>query len=291
VLFLALALVVPLSQAPAAEARVVDYLKAHVQPGQPVAVSELYNTVFTGADEREALGRLFNAFFKIPLFLAQHQKAAGRPPTLHELSEQFGFRVPGEADLMLRIMESDPRMPRFFSRDPATGEITRVDVQAIRADPRFARDVERTLAGWEGRPAPSFSTTTYDGTPFRSDSLAGQPYLLYFWFTGCPPCVRTAPLLAALEREYAAKGLRIVGLNADRTLELPTTDAERAAYARANGFSFTLAYMNQEARDAYGAVSVFPTLFFVDRKGTVVRHLVSLQDKAALEEAVRRALE
>jgi thiol-disulfide isomerase/thioredoxin len=290
-LLLALALVVPLSRPPDAEERVVAYLKAHVEPGQAVAVSELYNTVFTAPEERAALGRLFNAFFKIPLFLAQQQSAAGRPPTLHELSEQFGFQVPGEADLMLRIMESDPRMPRFFTRDPATGEITQVDVQAIRADPRFARDVERTLAGWEGRPAPAFATTTYDGAPFRSDSLAGEPYLLYFWFTGCPPCARTAPLLAALEREYAAKGLRIVGLNADRTLELPTTDAERAAYARANGLSFTLAYMNQETRDAYGAVSVFPTMFFVDRKGTVVRHLVSFQDKTALEEAVRRALE
>jgi len=288
---LALALLLSAPDAPDAEARVVEYLKASVKPGQPVVVSELYNSVFTAPEERAALDRLFNTFFKVPLFLAQQQKATGRPPTLRELSEQFRFLVPGEADLMLRIIESDPRMPRFVTRDAATGEITRVDVEAILASPRFGRALERTIAGWEGKPAPAFTATRYDGAQFRSESLAGRPYLLYFWFTGCPPCVRTSPLLAELDRAYAAKGLHIVGLNADRALELPTTDDERAAYARTNGLAFTLAHMTAETQEAYGAVSVFPTMFFVDRNGAVVRHFVNFQEKATLEGAVRLALE
>jgi thiol-disulfide isomerase/thioredoxin len=289
-----LALLLSASAAPQArdaEAEVVEYLRASVRPGQPVVVSELYNHVFTAPAQRAALDRLFNAFFKIPLFLAQQEKATGRPPTLREVSEQFGFHVPGEADVLFRIMESDPRMPRFVSRDAATGEITRVDVDAILASPRFGKALERTMAGWEGKPAPAFTATTYDGKQLRSESLAGRPYLLYFWFTGCPPCARTSPLLAELDREYAAKGFRIVGLNADRVLELPTTDDERAAYARKNGLAFTLADMTAETQEAYGTVSVFPTMFFVDRNGIVVRHFVSFQEKATLEDAVRRALE
>lgn len=274
-----------------AEARVVEYLSANVKPGQPVVVSDLYNRVFTEPAERAVLDRLFNAFFNIPLFLAQQQKATGRPPSLREVSEQFGFLVPGEADVLFRIMESDPRMPRFVARDAATGEVTRVDIEAILASPRFGKALERTIAGWEGKPAAAFTATTYDGSPLRSESLAGRPYLLYFWFTGCPPCVRTAPLLAELDREYAAKGFRIVGLNADRALDLPTTDDERAAYARRNGLAFTLAHMTAETQEAYGTVSVFPTLFFVDRRGIVVRHFVNYQEKATLEDAVRRALE
>jgi thiol-disulfide isomerase/thioredoxin len=265
---LAAALAAP--QAPEAEVRVVEYLKANVKPGQPVVVSELYNTVFTGPEERAALNRLFNTFFKMPLYLAQHLAAAGKPPTLGEISEQFHFEVPGEADVMLRIMESDPRMPRFITRDAATGEITSVDVDRILAHPRFGKALERTITGWEGRPAPSFATTTYDGTPLTSESLAGKPHLLYFWFTGCPPCVQTSPLLAELDREFAPRGFRIVALNADRALELPYTP---------------------EVQEAHGAVSVFPTLFFVDRKGNVVRQLVNFQDKATLERASRVALE
>ncbi|MCK7471932.1 MAG: hypothetical protein MZU95_14965 [Desulfomicrobium escambiense] len=77
-LVLAAALVAP--QAPPAETRVVEYLKANVKPGQPVVVSELYNTVFTAPEERAALNRLFNTFFQIPLYPAQQQKAAGKPP-------------------------------------------------------------------------------------------------------------------------------------------------------------------------------------------------------------------
>ena len=278
-------------QAPPAETRVVEYLRANVKPGQPVVVSELYNTVFTGPEERAALNRLFNTFFKIPLYLAQQQKAAGKPPTLAEVAEQFRFQVPGQADLMLRIMESDPRMPAFMTRDAATGEITRVDVEAILAHPKFGKALERTITGWEGRPAPAFATTTYDGQPLSSESLSGTPHLLYFWFTGCPPCVRTSPLLAELDKTYAAKGFRIVGLNADRALEIPTTEEDRAAYAKKNGWGFTLAHMTPEAQEAYGAVSVFPTMFFVDRKGTIVKQLVNFQEKAVLEEAIRTALQ
>jgi len=291
VITLVLAALLAAPQAPPAEARVVAYLKANVKPGQPVVVSELYNTVFTGPEERAVLNRLFNTFFKMPLYMAQHQKAAGKPPTLAEISEQFRFQVPGEADVMLRIMESDPRMPKFMTRDTATGEITSVDVEAILAHPKFGRALERTITGWEGQPAPAFSVTTYDGRPLTSESLAGKPHLLYFWFTGCPPCVRTSPLLAELDQAYAAKGLVIVGLNADRVLELPYSDADRTAYAKKYSWGFTLAHMTAEAQEAYGSVSVFPTLFFVDRKGTVVKHFVNFQEKAALEAAVQLTLQ
>jgi thiol-disulfide isomerase/thioredoxin len=277
--------------APTAEARVVEYLKANVRPGQPVVVSELYNRVFTGPEERAALNRLFNTFFKMPLYLAQHYAAAGKPPTLREISEQFRFEVPGEADVLLRIMESDPRMPRLLTRDAATGEIKSVDVDRILADPRFGKALERTITGWEGRPAPAFATTTYDGKPLISESLAGKPHLVYFWFTGCPPCVQTAPLLAEIDREFAPRGFQIVALNADRALELPTTDEDRAAYAARSGWSFTLAHMTPEVQEAYGAVSVFPTMFFVNRKGTVVRQFVNFRPKTILEEATRVALE
>jgi len=290
VLSLAFALLLVAPQAPPAETRVVEYLMANVKPGQPVVVSELYNTVFTAPEERAALNRLFDTFFKIPLYLAQQQKAAGKPPTLAEIAEQFRFQVPGEADVMLRIMESDPRMPKFVTRDAATGEVTGVDVETILAHPRFGKALERTIAGWEGQPAPAFSVTTYDGKPLTSESLVGKPHLLYFWFTGCPPCTRTAPLLAELDRAYAAKGFRIVGLNADRVLELPYRDEDRAAYAAKNGLAFTLAHMTAQAQEAYGAVSVFPTMFFVDRRGVVVRQLVNFQEKATLEEAVKMAL-
>jgi thiol-disulfide isomerase/thioredoxin len=288
-LLLVAALAAP--QAPDAEVKVVEYLKTHVKSGERVVVSQLYNEVFKAPEERAALNRLFNTFFKLPLYMAQYQKAAGKPPTLAEISEQFAFYVPGEADLMLRIMESDPRMPNFMRRHPLNGEVVIVDVERVLAHPRFGKALERTIAGWEGRPAPAFSATDYDGKTVGSTDLAGRPYLLYFWFTNCPPCVRTSPLVAELDRSYAAKGFRIVGLNADRVLELPYGDDERRAYAKQLRLAFTLAHLTPEVQEAYGSVSVFPTMFFVDARGTIVKHFVNQQEQASLEAAARLAFE
>jgi thiol-disulfide isomerase/thioredoxin len=278
-LVLALALVAP-QQDP--EARVVEYLKANVKPGEPVLASRLANEVFTSPEERRALDRLFKAFFKVPLFLAQHQKSAGQPPTLAQISEQFAFHVPGEADVMLRIMESDPRLPRFFARDPKTGELASVDVDAILADARFGQAVERSLSGLEGRPAPAFATTSFAGEAYGSAALAGRPHVVYFWFSHCPPCVQTAPVLD--ERARAA-GVAVVAANADRALELGVTDEERRAYA-AKLPGLTMVHATPEMQGAFGGVGVYPTLFFVDGAGVVRRQLVSRQDRASLDAAL-----
>jgi thiol-disulfide isomerase/thioredoxin len=275
----------------AAEAKIVEYLKANVRPGQRVVVSELYNQVFTAPEERAALDRLFNTFFKIPLFAAQQQRASGRPPSLEQIGEQFHFTVPGQARLMLDIMESDPRMPKFLERDPQSGEIRRVDVDAILAHPRFGKALERTIAGFEGRPAPAFRSTDLADKPFDSASLAGKPHVVYFWFTGCPPCLKTTPLLVELLQAHGPRGLEIVAVNADRLLELPYSDADRRTYVEKAGVRFSVVHATPELQEAYGGVSVFPTLFFVDRKGTVVKQLVNFQEKAELEAAVRLALE
>src|SRR5262249_17304726 len=96
------------------EARIIEYLKANVKPGKPVVVSDLLNNVFKRPEEQQALQRLFNTFFKIPMAAAQFYTQTKKIPTLQQLSDQFGFKVPGEMDVVLRVMESDPRIPKFM---------------------------------------------------------------------------------------------------------------------------------------------------------------------------------
>jgi len=261
-----------------------------VTPGRPVVVSDLYNNVFKTPEERKVLDRLYSTFFKVPMFIVQYNAASKKIPTLKELSEQFNFAVPGEADVILRIMESDPRVPKFIERDPKTGEITRVDIDRIKASPQFSTVIERTIAGWEGKEAPPFSLTAYDGKPVTAAQLAGQPHLLYFWFTNCPPCVKTSPILAELYKKYAGRGFKVVGANADKVLELPYDDKVRADYAKKYGFNFTLTHLNMETQQAYGGVTVFPTMFFVDKNGTIVKHFVNFQEKPTLEAAIQQTL-
>ena len=279
-----------LQQASPVETRIIQYLKANVKPGQPVVVSELYNNVFKTPEEQKVLERLYNTFFKIPMFIVQYNTASKKIPTLREISEQFNFNVPGEADVILRIMESDPRVPKFMERDAKTGEITKIDIEKIKASPQFSRVIERTITGFEGKEAPTFSITAYDGKPVTAAQYSGQPHLVYFWFTNCPPCVKTSPILTELYNKYAAKGFKIVGANADKVLELPYDDKVRADYAKKYGFNFTLAHLNPQMQQAYGGVSVFPTMFFVDKTGTIVKHFVNFQEKATLESAIQLTL-
>jgi thiol-disulfide isomerase/thioredoxin len=283
------ALIAMLFQASDAETKIVQYLKTNVQPGKPVIVSEL-NKTFTAPDEQKVLNRLFNTFFKIPMFVVQYNTSTKKIPTLSELSEQFNFKVPGEADVMLRIMESDPRIPKFLTRDAKTGEITAVDIDRITSNPQFGRVLERTIAGWEGKPEPTFSIQTYDGKTVSSEEMAGKPHLVYIWFTNCPPCVKTSPLLAELYNKYSAQGFRIVAANSDKVLELPYDDGVRADYVKKIGIKFTTAYLNPKMQNDFGGVSVFPTMFFVDKNGIIVKHFVNFQEQATLEAAIRSTL-
>ena len=287
---LSVAIVSLLLQAPDVETRVIEYLKANVTPGRPVVVSDLYNNVFKTPEEQKVLERLYNTFFKIPMFIVQYNAGSKKIPTLQELSEQFNFKVPGEADVILRIMEADPRVPKFIERNPKTGEITKVDIEQIKASPQFSRVLERSIAGFEGKEAPAFSIAEYNGKPVTSDQYAGQPHLVYFWFTNCPPCVKTSPIIAELYNKYAPKGFKVVGANADKVLDLPYDDKTRSDYAKKYGFKFTLAHLSPQMQQNYGGVSVFPTMFFVDKTGTIVKHFVNFQEKAVLEAAIQQTI-
>ena len=290
-MWLALALLTSLMQQPDAETRIINYLGDNLEPGQRVIISDLVNDVFTTPEERVALDSLYNTFFKIPMFLVQFQTSSGRVPTLQEISDQFVFDVDGQADVMLRIMEADPRIPSFFERDPTTGELTSLDVEPIRDHPQFGRAIERTIAGWEGNSIPPFSIETFGGDSITSASLAGKAHMIYIWFTNCPPCVETAPLLVELYDQYRSAGFEIVAANADRLLELPYGDEVRHEYVEKLGIEFTTAYLSEEMQTDLGGITVFPTMFFVDREGVIVRHFMNFQEKGVLDEAIRAALD
>ena len=54
---------------------------------------------------------------------------------------------------------------------------------------------------------------------------------------------------------------------------------------------FTQTYLTTEMHDSFGGVSIFPTMFFIDRDGTVLRHFLNFQEKDVLAEAIEATLE
>ncbi len=273
-----------------AEVRILDYIRTHLQPGQPLRITDLYNKVFTQPDERRALDKLYNAFFRIPLFVANYQQRFHSPPSLRVIAQQFDLPSPAAAGVLLQVMESDPRVPRFLTRDPRTGEITHVDVERIKADPKFGQALARQIGGWEGQPAPEAILPRMGGGDVRISGWQGKVVLVEVWFTGCPPCMQETPALVSLYQQLAPRGLAIVGANADRFLGLDYDDAVRQRYLEQHHVNYPIVHWTSDSNRAYGGISVFPTLFLIDRKGVVRGHWIGYVQAETLRQAITRAL-
>jgi peroxiredoxin len=273
-----------------AETHVLEYLRDHVRPGQPLVVTDLYNNVFTKPEERKALNKLYGAFFRIPLFLVRYQEKFGTPPDLKVISEQFDLPSTEAADVLVRVMESDPRVPNFLTRNPQTGEIISVDVARILNDARFGKAAEHQLGDWKGRPAPEFKLPGLAGGEIDSSTLRGRVVLLYTWFTGCPPCMKQAPELVALNNEFRDADFTVVGANADRLLGLSYDDSVRREYVEKLGITFPVVNWTRESDTAYGSISIFPTLFLIGRNGTITHHWVGYVRPDILRSAVSETL-
>lgn len=271
------------------ERRIIRYVKENLKPGEPLIVSKLYNEVFTAPEEQAVLGKLNEAFFRIPLFIVEFEARSGRLPTLEEISGQFDFYGPEEADVVLSVMEADPRVPEFIERDPETGELAAIDVDKVKADDRFNKAVARNLTGWEGKAMPAIAGTSFEGEERALSDFSGQTLLVYVWFTNCPPCVKIGPELVALQETYGGEEFTVLGLNADRVLKLKYDDADRAEYAEKIGVNYPNLHLSPEARAALGNVNIFPTLFLVDASGTITRHFVNFQPREVLGPAIESA--
>ncbi len=54
-----------------------------------------------------------------------------------------------------------------------------------------------------------------DGQTLVLAALRGQPLVLNFWATWCPPCVKEMPELDRFAKQFATQGGRVVGLAVD----------------------------------------------------------------------------
>jgi len=82
------------------------------------------------------------------------------------------------------------------------------------------------LAWWRFRPQAVAPDATADFWPRRFEqpgggelavqSFRGQPLLLNFWATWCPPCVEELPMIEAFWRDHAAKGFQVLALAIDQ---------------------------------------------------------------------------
>jgi cytochrome c biogenesis protein CcmG, thiol:disulfide interchange protein DsbE len=134
-----------------------------------------------------------------------------------------------------------------------------------------------------GAAAPGWTETSLPGRKLSLASLRGKAIYLNFFATWCPPCNEEAPTIDALARQYAGRGLAVVGVD---VLE----NARKAAAFRAeHHLSYSVVIDSGTLRNQYN-VNGLPVHVFIDRSGIVRNIVVGELSPAAMRSNVERVL-
>jgi thiol-disulfide isomerase/thioredoxin len=88
--------------------------------------------------------------------------------------------------------------------------------------------------------------------------------MVYWWASWCPFCREMTPGVEKLWRAHRERGLAVLGISIDRTVEAA------AAYRRRFGYTFPSAIHGPEVERVLPKPRTVPTTWVRDRQGTLV---------------------
>ena len=141
--------------------------------GGRVIFSDLYNDNRFSPEEKTFVAQLYETFFLIPGYLKTMYTAKGAVPPRKQIGENFGIST-DTVEVLLQIMEREPRMPKFFTRNFSTKEISSINLEVIGTF-LSRRGQSVRVANWEGQELPDFTLQRLDGrnSLSRSSLLGG----------------------------------------------------------------------------------------------------------------------
>ena len=158
---------------------------------------------------------------------------------------------------------------------------SRVAKKAKKVDPR-------TVVGPEvGNIMPTYTAQWLDGKPFDLAAERGHVVFLNLWATWCGPCRSEMPYLQSMQDQYAARGLKVIGVSVD---EGGTADVN--AFLAAQKIRYPSA-IDPEGRIAnILQTTVLPTSVLIDRTGHIVWKDAGMLTgpEASLTKALEQAL-
>jgi thiol-disulfide isomerase/thioredoxin len=150
------------------------------------------------------------------------------------------------------------------------------------------------MLGFAQTNAPPKDPATIDAQGYQQllANYKGQALLVTFWATWCEPCRDEYPMLNELAKEYAPKGLKVVGISLDQDGDLILMRRFLARYkpvfpnyrkVKGNEQAFANAVMA-------GWNGSIPASFFYAKDGTQIGHLVGSGDHETYDAAIRTLL-
>ncbi|CAA6807931.1 MAG: Redoxin domain protein [uncultured Thiotrichaceae bacterium] len=130
--------------------------------------------------------------------------------------------------------------------------------------------------------APTPEMTTVDGDAIDPDKLSGKPYMVVFWATDCPGCIKEIPHLNELYSEFGKEGFEVIAIAMphDQVDQIKTMRSQKSmSYKIVFDEDGTLA-------KAYGGVSLTPTNLLISPEGKVALHKVGTFNPANIRQLV-----
>jgi thiol-disulfide isomerase/thioredoxin len=222
------------------------------------------------------------------LLKAQSCVAAGDPTllavregdkfTLYQL-EQGKFRLPGKNWLEF-----------VGKRVAATGAVQKKkNTSVIRVDALEVlapSPAEREAANVVGREV-ELTLRDLSGAEQRLSALKGRVVVLNFWATYCAPCRKEMPDLAAVQNEFAALGVQVVGASADAAEDR----AKVLQFVRETKVNFPV-WTGATAADMarFGLGGALPGTVVIGRDGRIVRVISGVVNLADLKKQIEAVL-
>jgi len=118
------------------------------------------------------------------------------------------------------------------------------------------------------RQSPEYAFTLAGGKQDLLSNYKGKVVILEFLFTTCPHCQKSAMILSKLQREYAMRGLQVLGVAIN-------PDPDLAGFAKQYASAFPVGAGTRDSALNFLQQSVMATNFyvpqmvFIDKKGVI----------------------
>jgi peroxiredoxin len=153
----------------------------------------------------------------------------------------------------------------------------------------FAPEAEAVAGACDANAKPAnlnFILKDMNNKDVKLADFKGKVIVLDFWATWCAPCKVEIPWFVALQNAYGKRGLQIIGVSVDDTLEQLKPFAERYQM----NYPILQGLGRDDVQDAFGPIWGIPTTVVIGRDGRICKTHIGASTKEAFEQEIKSLL-
>ena len=135
-----------------------------------------------------------------------------------------------------------------------------------------------------GNIAPDFTLAKLDGSKVRLSELRGQPVVINFWATWCPPCRDELPIIERVYAMYRDKGLTVLAV------DLQEDSSTVQQFVTQKKMSTTVVLDSQGMAARLYRVNAVPSTYFIDKDGIIRAKQIGGMSQSIMTSGVEAAL-